>query len=556
MAAFGNRSDILAQILHNRGFDNEELIQQFIATEKIDRHPERMKGVPIAVKRIVTAIAHQEKIVVYGDYDADGVTATALMIQTLRSLGANTHAYIPHRIREGYGLNNAAIDRLLEEGATLIITVDCGIRALGEVKHAQDRGADVIITDHHSLAESMPPALAIINPRQPDCPYPNKDLAGVGVAFNLAYALLRHIWLRDGAAAYPSIRLSDLLDLVAIGTIADLMPLNNLHNRALVKAGLPIICEGRRPGLRALLNAASIAHNQINATAISFAIAPRINAAGRLDDANLALQLLLCENEEEASRLARQLSALNSRRQQLTSLALEKVQQQLADRDTEHAVLISAGDADFPPGIVGLVAGRLVEEYYRPVVVWSQGEEVSHASCRSIPEFNIVSALDQCSDLFIRYGGHHMAAGFSIKNENLEVLASRLDDLARAEFLETPPRPTLHLDAEIQAAQLSLQLAEDLALLEPTGYSNPPPLFLLQNLKVLEARSVGRDGAHLRLLLKSPPRQPIQAIAFGMGDLLESLPRRIDVAANLESNEWKGQRRLQLLLRDFRPSQN
>ena len=357
-----------------------------------------------------------------------------------------------------------------------------------------------------------------------------------------------------GQANFPKIRLSDLLDLVAIGTVADLMLLNDPVNRALVNAGLDVIRAGRRLGLSALMAAADIAPAEIDAGKISYRIAPRINAAGRLADARLAYDLLLCENEGEAFRLADELITLNRRRQTLTTQALETVRERLEDCDLEKSPIICAGDEEFLHGIVGLVAGRLTEEYYRPTVIWEQGEEISHASCRSIPGFNIIEALDACDDLLVRHGGHVSAAGLTVRNENLGALTARLQNLARNMLRGKTLQPVLQLDAELQPEQISLALIDELAQLEPTGYGNPQPLFLVGGLRVKQARAIGKGGAHLSMQIANPAGGTLRGIAFNKGDLRDALAPRIDIATFIEGNVWNGRRTIDLNIQDLRPS--
>ena len=553
LTSLGNRQ-LLAQILFNRGLRTEDDAQQFLHVEDIHRQPEVMLGVPAAVEHIFVALERGERIAVYGDYDADGITATALMMQTLVALGADARAHIPHRVREGYGLNIKSLQRLANEGVSLVITVDCGIRDHEAVQWAQEAGLTVIITDHHTISATLPPAQVVINPKQAACPYPSEDLAGVGVAFVLAYALLREKRRRDGPTNFPGIRLSDLLDLVAIGTVADLMPLNDPINRALVNAGLDVIRAGRRLGLRILMAAADIAPAEMDAGKISYRLAPRINAAGRLADARLAYDLLLCENEGEAFQLADELVALNRRRQTLTTQALETVRERLGDCDLEKSPIICAGDEGFLHGIVGLVAGRLAEEYYRPAVIWEQGEEISHASCRSIPDFNIIEALDACDDLLVRHGGHVSAAGLTVRNENLAALTARLQHLARKTLRGKLLQPVLRLDAELRPEQISLALIDELAQLEPTGYGNPQPLFLVGGLRVKRARAIGKDGAHLSVQFVNPAGGTLRGIAFNMGDLRNTLAPRVDVATFVEGNVWNGRRTIDLNIQDLRPA--
>ncbi|RMG80512.1 MAG: single-stranded-DNA-specific exonuclease RecJ, partial [Chloroflexi bacterium] len=353
-------SAILAQVLYNRGFHTPEEATKFLSIRKLERNPFQMKGVAKAVSRIRQAIKKKEKIAIYGDYDADGVTSTALMVQTLRAFDADVMAYIPNRFDEGYGLNIPALEELASQGIKLVVTVDCGIRSIQEVEAGKAAGLDIIVTDHHSIGPEIPKALAVINPKQEDCPYPEKMLAGVGVAFRLAQALLRAS-AKNGLRPHHPIVEQDLLDLVAIGTVADIMPLNHLENRVLVRAGLEVIKRTNRFGIKALLEVAGIKPENVDTTTIGFIIGPRINAAGRLDSAMLAVDLLLAATEEEAYEKAQSLNDLNQQRQKYTREARDLIDAQISD-ELEHGLpLIFAGDDSLPEGIVGLVAGRLTE---------------------------------------------------------------------------------------------------------------------------------------------------------------------------------------------------
>ena len=553
LARLAHHPPLVAQILFNRGLRSPEAVDRFLASDELPRQPEAMTGVSEAVEYILTALERGERIAVFGDYDADGVTATALLMQTLLALGVDAQAHLPHRVHEGYGLNIPALKELVRRGISLLITVDCGIRDHEAVQWAREAGLTVVVTDHHSIGATIPAAHAVVNPKQAGDVTPTKNLAGVGVAFMLAYALLREFRRRNGPANYPDLRLSDLLDLVAIGTIADLMTLNDPVNRAFVNEGLKVIQEGRRTGLRTLMVSADLTPSDIDAGKIAFRLAPRINAAGRLDDARLAYELLLSSDENEAFSLANQLRMLNQRRQLLTNQALETVRQRLADHDHQEAPIICAGDPEFLHGIVGLVAGRLTEEFYRPSVIWEQGEEFSHASCRSIPAFNIIEALDDCDDLLERHGGHNMAAGLTVSNDKLPALVARLQNRARLALRGKNLQPILKLDAQLSAEQVNLSLLDELQKFEPTGYENPQPLFLVPRLRIKKARIVGKDGEHLSLQFENPAGGLLRGIAFHMSSRREMLTPYIDIATTIESNVWNGRRRLDLNIRDFRP---
>jgi len=549
-------SPIIAQLLYNRGLQTPEDAYHFLYDKELNTNPFLMKDMDKAVERIRYAIKQQEKIVVYGDFDADGVTSTTLMMQVLSRLKANVQPYIPHRVDEGYGLNSPALLELASRGVHLVITVDCGIRSVQEVIDGQAAGLDIVITDHHSVGAEIPPAVAVVNPQQADCPG-DDNLAGVGVAFMVARALLLDAWQRLGRQKahlriYGTL-VNELLDLVAIGTVADIMPLNTLTNRVLVRMGLEVINAGRRPGIRALMAVAGMKKGQATAMGIGFGLGPRINAAGRLESAMIAYRLLSAKTDEEAARYAQELQSLNTKRQHLTREAQERIAGLIEQNGFRDEQLIFAVDDEVVPGIVGLVAGRLTEAYYRPSVVVERGADECHASCRSIPQFHITQALDECADLLVRHGGHAMAAGLTILPENLPILQQRLTEKARSVLDGQELQPTITVDMELSLQDLSMSLAEELQVLEPTGHANEQAVFLSRDLHVLEVRTVGRSDAHLKLKLGSEDSAPIDAIGFRLGEWAYEIPARIDAVYNLEINEWQGRRNLQLNLADIRP---
>lgn len=556
---YKNIHPIVAQLLYNRGLQTPEEAYHFLYDKDVVStagDPRNMKDMQKAVSRIRQAIKNNEPIVVYGDFDADGVTATTLMMEVLNKLKANVSAYIPHRVDEGYGLNSPALEDLAANGAKLVITVDCGIRSVQEVEDGKAAGLDIVITDHHSVGPEIPEAYAVVNPQQVDCPG-DMNLAGVGVAFMTARALLLDALERNGknkkhAKIYKTL-LDDLLDLVAIGTVADIMPLNTATNRALVRQGLEVINATRRPGIRALMDVAGLKKGQVSAMGIGFGLAPRINAAGRLDSAIEAYQLLAAETDEEAKEYADRLQHLNTERQRLTREAQERIRGQLdVDGGLDGEELIFAADDEVVPGIVGLVAGRLAEEFYRPAVVVEVGEDECHASCRSIPQFHITQALDECADLLVRHGGHAMAAGLTVLPENLPVLRERLQEKARHALEGLDLKPSLTIDMEITMRDASMALVDELSILEPTGHANTQALFMSRNLRIVDARTVGNDNSHLKLKLVGDNEPPIDAIGFRLGEWINELPEYIDAAYNLEVNEWQGRRNLQMNLRDIR----
>lgn len=546
---YRNTGPILAQALYNRGFVNPLEAEQFLRVEDEQTNPFLMKGMNQAVARIRQAIRKRELIVIYGDFDADGVTATALMMQVLTALNAVVKPYIPHRVDEGYGLNSQALLKLAREGAKLVITVDCGIRSVDEVEDGKAAGLDIIVTDHHSIGPEIPLAYAVINPKQEDCKYPEDMLAGVGVAYKLADGLLRVAKQNRQPVA---LELAELLDLVAIGTVADLAPLNRLENRALVRQGLQMLNRANRPGVRALLEVSGAQPGTVTAMNIGFTLGPRINAAGRLESAMIAYELLIANDYRRALELARQLQELNNQRQDLTREAQERVRQYVEAESFQSRLIFASGH--FKSGIVGLVAGRLTEEFFRPTIIMEEGEVESRASCRSIPQFDITRALDLCADLLVRHGGHAQAAGFTVANDNIPVLKTKLLQIAEEWLNGQELRPILEIDAEVDIHQLSEHLVSELAQLEPTGHHNPVPVLLSRDLRVLETRVVGKEGQHLKLKLARAGQPPLDAIGFGLGSWMGNVPERLDAAYQLEINEWNGYRNLQLNLQDIRPA--
>jgi single-stranded-DNA-specific exonuclease len=539
------------QVLYNHGITDPADVAAFLGGAGGEEGPFALEGIGAAITRLRRALRAGEPIAVYGDFDADGVTATVLLVQTLRALGGNVRPYIPHRVDEGYGLHKAALAQLAREGTRVVVTVDCGVRSVDEVAYARQLGLDVIVTDHHSVGPRLPEAVAVIDPKRPDCPYP-WELAGVGVAYKLAQALLCSHRQTPVAPQEVQLEEDDLLDLVALGTVADLAPLLG-ENRTLVQRGLASINRMERPGVEALCRQAGLKAGQVDATAIGFTLGPRLNAAGRLTHAQEAYQLLETAYPIEAERLAAELDRLNRERQQLTLETHERARQLVLDAAGEEMPLLFVAASDFQAGIVGLVASRLVDEFYRPAAVVEIGKKYSKGSARSIPEFHITAALDECTDLLLHHGGHAAAAGFTTPNEHLGELESRLRRLAAEQLAGVELSPVLAVDAVVELARMSGELHRELTRLEPCGYANPHPLFLSQNVRLLGQRAVGSDGKHLKLTL-SDGRAVWDGIAFRQGEWAGKLPDRVDVVYHLEANEWNGQQRLQLNVQDLRPA--
>ena len=542
---------VLRQILFNRGYSTSAEAARYLEArppENVD--PFCMLGLPEAVERLNQAIKLRQPIAIYGDYDVDGVTATALLVQVFQKLGALVQGYIPNRFDEGYGLNYEALDSLHTNGVKVVVTVDCGVRSPKEAAYARQIGLDMIITDHHQPSEELPDAFAIINPKQVGDPYPDKNLAGVGLAYKLAGAFVTYL-RHQGQPVPDDLDVPETLDLVALGTVADLAPLVG-ENRALVKAGLECIRKPKRLGLRALIGVGGINPAKINAWDIGFVLGPRLNAAGRLESALDAFRLLTTNNLADAGLLAQKLDVQNRARQQMTR-EIQVLAEQLALIEDPNPQLLFAVHPDFNPGVIGLAASRLVEQYYRPAIVASQGDVYTRGSCRSISEFHITEALDKCADLLEHHGGHAAAAGFTVKNENVPALHQRLKRIVLEQLVDMDLRPSLVADAEITLTTLQPQLLDYLDWLQPTGYGNNPALFLSRDLEVVDYRTVGKDASHLKLRV-TDGWETRDAIAFRQGQWSSQMPAMVDMMYTFESNEYNGRTTMQLNVRDLKPS--
>jgi len=535
---------LIVQLLYNRGITNQSQFETFLSgDDRLQSDPFLLPDMPQAVSRIYKALLSGEKIAIYGDFDADGITATALLVQGLSALGGRAIPYIPHRFHEGYGLKLTALERLRKQGVTLVVTVDCGISAINEVKGAQKLGLDIIITDHHLPTTPLPPALAVVDPKREDSAYPFTELAGVGVAFKLLQALL---W-RSGREEL----LASLLDLVVVGTVADIAPLLG-ENRYLVKSGLKLLNRSPRLGLAEMIQCARLKPGNLETDDISWILGPRLNAAGRIDHAISAYRLLLTQMPEEAKRLALELEEKNSERQRITNEVLQGVRQKLVANGTESPLLMSKGE-NYPPGVIGIVASKLSEEFYRPVVLVKLGEEICRGSARSIPEFDLVAAFHKCRDLLFRFGGHSMAAGFTLPAENLSHFEQRLLQLAKEKLAEVDLRPHLLIDAKVPLSIFSGDTYQSIQQLAPFGCSNPTPTFLSHQVKVVEIRNLGNQGEHLGFKLRQGDIT-WQAVGFKLGNLASEITPYLDIVYNLEIDRWSAQEVLRLNLLDFAPS--
>ncbi|MBP2652957.1 MAG: single-stranded-DNA-specific exonuclease RecJ [Firmicutes bacterium] len=537
-------SPIVAKVMVNRGITSPAEAKTFLfGSSEVLADPCLMSGMDRAVERIKYAISERQKIVIYGDYDVDGVTATALVYRVLSRLGAVVDYYVPERQTEGYGLNNVALENIYQSGTCLVVTVDCGISASAEVANMAGR-LDIIITDHHQPPEVLPSALAILNPKLSDDVYPDKNLAGVGVAFKLCQALWQSI---NGTTEV----FMDYLDLVAVGTIADVAPIIG-ENRILVKLGLDKLALSPNLGLKALSSVCGLKPPDIDAGKVGFVIGPRLNAAGRVSHAAIGVELLITEDIQQASEIATDLENENSCRQMVEKEVLAEAEAKLAAIDLKNEKVLVLAEEGWHSGVIGIVASRLVEKFYRPVVMISIQDGIGKGSCRSIPGFNIYQALKECDDLLLRYGGHAQAAGLSVDESAIELLRERLNGVAADWLSEEDYHQVIKVDACVALADISSVFLEQLACLEPHGIGNPSPVFMTEDLAVADAKAIGREGRHLKLRVKGE-QVAVDVVAWNMGDLAAELEIGdcVDLAFLPEYNEWQGRRKLQLKARDI-----
>ena len=537
-------SPFLAEILVSRGMDTPAKAAEFLGEDEPLSDPFLLADMDKAVERLHRAIEEGEKIVVYGDYDCDGVTATAIMMLYLSSVGADASYYIPERDGEGYGLNADAVRALAEQGTDLIVTVDNGISALSESVLIKELGMDLVITDHHQAGELLPDAYAVVDPHRRDCPSPFKALCGAGVALKLITAMEGGDY--DATLDY-------FADIAAIGTIGDVVSLTG-ENRTLVKKGLSMLSVTENPGLRALMEAAGINPAAVTSQQVAFGLAPRINAAGRLGSASLAAELLLCEDEEQAAAIAAQMNELNQTRQQLEKDILAQIDEQLAQHPEKlySRVLVLAGE-NWHHGVIGIVSAKLLERYGKPNILLSvQGGE-ARGSARSTGDFNLYDALCSCSELFTRFGGHRLAAGMSLLPENIPLLEEKINAYA-AEHFDEMPQVTYSVDKILKPREITLENIRSLEALEPCGEQNPSPLFCLGNARIHQIIPLS-EGKHLRLRLVAG-RMVFSAVYFGVGP--DSFPYKlgdtVDMLVTLEINTFKGKESVSMKIKDIRPN--
>jgi len=536
-------SPLVAQLLYNRGLRDAAQVNAFLkADQSNEGDPWQLPDMEAAVSRLYRAVLSGENIIVYGDYDVDGITATAVAVEGINHLGGRATPYIPHRLNEGYGLNTAALETLAAQGAHLVVTVDCGITAVDQVKKARRLGMDVIVTDHHTPLGEIPPALAVVNPRRSPSRYPFTELAGVGVTYKLLQALFHGL----GKQA----EMPPLLDLVALGTIADIMPLLG-ENRYWVKAGLEQIRQQPRPGLREIMSRSSLEPRNIDSDSISWIIAPRLNAAGRMAHAMQSYELLTTPLPGEATRLAAWLEQKNSERQALTAAAVTRAREQLLARGLTPFIIV--GDNECPAGITGLVASRLADEFHHPAIVMKVGETYCSGSCRSVPDFDIMAALSQCQHLLSRYGGHAQAAGFTLPVKHRDRFETILNDYVNTKLAELDLRPEIKIDAAVDLSALGWDTLKELEPLAPFGRGNPYPVFLSRGVEVVSCNTMGSNGEHLRMKLRQG-KKLWDGVAFRLGSIFPQLAPRMDIVYTLEADTWRGEARLRLNLVDLAPA--
>lgn len=554
MAGRLGTAPLVAQVLYNRGIDDAEAGKSFLDPKLTDLYdPALLPGAREAAQRIARAVADKQRIVIYGDYDVDGITAVAILHACLAMVGAKADYYVPHRLEEGYGVNAEAMRKIISAGAQLVITVDCGISAVGPIAEARAAGVDVIVTDHHSPPEDLPDATAIVHPGVGAGEYPNPDLAGAGVAFKLAWQVARQICGRDRVDEKMRDFLLNATCLAALGTIADVVPLLG-ENRALAVYGLRGLPASRHTGIRALIESAGLAGQNVNAYHVGFVLAPRLNACGRMGHARDAVELLTAEDAARCAEIAAYLTRKNSERQkierEITAQAVEMVESaHLAD--DQHRAIVLAGP-QWHGGVVGIVASRLVSRFHRPAVVIAMSGAAGQGSARSIPGFGMRDALAACSEHLVSFGGHAMAGGLRIAADKIDAFTAAMLEYARSNIPDDRLVPTLDIDAETTLAALDYTMVEHLGRLAPYGQGNPPPLLAVRQCKVVTPpRRMGRLGRTAGMIL-AQDQTTMRGVGFGMGDLADLLAgvNTVDVAAQPFLNTFGGRTTIELRLKD------
>ncbi len=536
-------SRLLARVLMNRGIDTKEKGELFLHPEKFRYcDPYLLPDMDKAAARIIRAVTAKEKIVVYGDYDADGITATSLLLTTLQELGADVDYYIPDRFTEGYGLNLSALEMLADKGTDLVITVDCGVKSVDDIKAMQGR-MDFVVTDHHLPGDELPEAVAVVDAHRSDSQYPCPELAGVGIAFKLCQVLwqeLKNEPLGDRG-----------LELVALGTVADAVPLTG-ENRRIVSQGMKAMEHTNIVGLKALSDVAGCTGKTIDTTSVGFYLAPRINAAGRLKSATLGVELLTCQDEAKAAMLAAELNSINDERRKLKMDMQLEAEEQLKKVDIDNTrVLVVVGE-NWHQGVLGLVASSIETTYYRPAIVIGVSDGMGKGSCRSIPGFNLYEALENCQEVLEQFGGHEMAAGLTIRPENVPKFKELLEIEAKRQMEPEQFIPFYELDAEVSPLDITMEMAEELALVQPCGMKNESPLFGFRNARGAYATLKGTENNHLQFSVVDENRRAVTAMAFHMGDQFKRIDsERLDLVYEAKINEWNDLRQLQCIVKSL-----
>lgn len=549
-------SPLAARVLAARGYGDPTAARQFLSPTAADLNdPFLLAGMDAATERLASAIEYREPILLYGDYDVDGTSAVVLLKKTLDQAGGITSCHVPHRIRDGYGMKSEVVEDAAAHGVKLIVSVDTGIRANDVVRHAATLGIDVIVTDHHLPESELPPALAVLNPNRPDCGYPEKNLCGAAVALKMAEGLLIRL-------AWPTARrerfIDSLLKLVAIATVADVVPLTG-ENRVIVKRGLEGLRNVRNPGLQALLAVSGIAEGVVpSARDVGFRIGPRINAAGRMASANDVIELFLTNDADRARSIAAQLHDLNADRQQTEAGIVQAIWEQCVAQPVtnEDAALVFSGEG-WHRGVVGIVASRVVERYHRPAFVLAVDNGIAHGSGRSIPAFHLLDALESIPELFTKFGGHRQAAGITISSDRIDEFRARFRSRAAALLTAADFEPVLEIDAEAEISEIDSRAAADLLNLAPFGFGNPPPMLVLRGVELAAPPEI-RNQKHVFLKFRSRGR-PFRAKAWNFAERVKELSAgsRIDVAIQIEEDAYsagRGYDPWQAIVRDIRPA--
>ncbi len=539
-----NLSNLLATILVNKNITTKKDIELFLNPTRNDFYnPFLMNDMEIATNRIIKAMDNKEKVIIYGDYDVDGITSITVLKSFLCDIGLNADYYIPNRLEEGYGLNKNAIDKIYKQGYKLMITVDCGISAIEEIKYANSLGLEVIVTDHHEPTEELPKALAVIDNKRKDSTYPFRELAGVGVTFKLIQALGQKLNLKEETYL-------KYLDIVCVGTISDIVPLIS-ENRVIAKLGLKLIKQTKNMGLRSIIN--SSGYNQINSTTISFGVAPRINACGRMGKAEEALNLLLSKDIYEVNKLTQKLNEHNKERQEIEKNIFEDAVYKIEKNQLDKNRTIVLAGKNWHHGVIGIVSSKITEMYFKPSILLSLEEGLGKGSGRSIPGFDLHDALMRCEDSIEKFGGHSMAVGIAVKEDNLNTFYKEFEKIAEEHKTEEII-PIVNVDAKVELSEINKTMVEDLKELEPYGEANKMPVFAFKNVKIDSIRSLS-EGKHLKLTLREN-NQIVNAIGFNMGKLADEyrIGDKIDIAGVLEINTFNGVDNLQINIKDVMKS--